>query len=36
MFVLGAALEIIASVFAINHLGNIFKYSIYYLYGRTN
>ena len=36
MFVLSLSLEIIASFFSINHLGNIFKYSIYYLYGRNN
>lgn len=36
MVVLCATLEILAVVFSINHLGVIFKYAIYYLYGRSN
>lgn len=36
MAVLTAVLEFLAAVLTINHLGIIFKYSIYYLYGRAN
>jgi hypothetical protein len=36
MVLLCAALEILAAVLSINHLGVIFKYAIYYLYGRAN
>jgi hypothetical protein len=36
VMVLCTVLDIIAAFFTINHLGVIFKYAIYYLYGRTN
>jgi hypothetical protein len=36
MCVLCGVLELLAAVFTINHLGIIFKYAIYYLYGRSN
>ena len=36
MVVLFCVLESFAVVFSINHLGVIFKYAIYYLYGRFN
>jgi hypothetical protein len=36
MTVLCSILEVLAAILAINHLGIIFKYAIYYLYGRSN
>ena len=36
MTVLWTVLQTLAATFTINHLGNIFKYTIYYLYGRSN
>ena len=36
MLLLSTTLEIFAVMFTINHLGVIFKYAIYYLYGRSN
>lgn len=34
--VMTSLMEVLAALLTINHLGAIFKYAIYYLYGRTN